>query len=690
MTAFPVSWSPAAPKALQVLALLGLLAGCWQAPTDVVAVRAAPLLADNSEGAAVVRQAAFGEPLKASRPRFGSAEFLRIEGAPGCERCFIRAADVEPFPMTGTPMWVTAPSLDTSGADGQPLETLTFGTEVVARLDAPWLPTDQAALLRDGRPFARASRAGLSPSKPDSKSVLTEVFQALGAVDFVAARRWVSVAATAFGKQAPAAGDSAALDALRYWMDVHTGNPRLEGPEGIPPPGGTGAPPLRSTEPPAASGPAFVSTALASLRARGASNGAALGGLAAGTPVRVLSVKGDWAEVAVERGALVEPSSDVMLAWDDLPNAKDAPPPPEGTADAGVTPTLVETDPDAGTPADAQARSDGTPAEAPSPDAGTSPEAQAQATGTPPETQAPDPNEATGFIERTLLTTTAPDAAALASAARSPGVPHEQAAALLATAWALSPANAALGKELLTHAVSLREPRLAVETAAALRDLEGPAITFDVQLLAGCQGDARKARIVTDEVFAKEPRTGALCVHQVELPKLPGSCWGAKFERDYNREMAAQERLLRPLKTPRLRLVLRNRRAAALSLQGGLYVARLPGPFHTIGGSVGWQTEPFPTEPSPGLRLARVPLGPLRPSSTTVVWIALDTFAPQTFGVTLGDAQDAIQRLQQGEEKLSNSVFRRHMDAPTTWSEDLEGARWTVVMKQQHHQICGE
>ncbi|OJH39554.1 hypothetical protein [Cystobacter ferrugineus] len=664
-----------APKAFPVLTLLALLCGCWREPTDVVVVRSSvPLLADDSEGAAVVREATFGETLKVSRPRFGSGAFSRLESAPGCERCFIRATDVEPLPLKGTPMWVAQASLEVTRGEGQFLESLPFDTEVVALLEAPWLPADKAALLRDGRPFALVARAGLSPAKPDTESVLTQVYQALGAVDFVNARRWLSIGAALLGKQAPAAGGTSPLDALRYWLDVHTENPRLVGPEGTPPPAGAGVPPLRSTEPPADAGPAFVSTALATLHARGAVGSAALGGLAAGTPVRVLSLKGEWAEVAVERGARVEPGSDVTLDWNDLPAAKDAPPSEEGVADAGVAEAggVASGDagePDAASPAIAEAGLDA---------------------GVSPAPQARGPEEITGFIERTLLTTARPDAAALASAARSSGVPHERAAALLATAWALSPEDGALGKELLAHAVALREPRLTVETAAALRDSAGPAVTFDVQLLAGCQGDFRKARLVTGGAFPKEPRTGALCVHQVELPRMPGSCWGDKAERDYAREVAAQERLLRPLKTPRLRLVIRNRRGAALAPPGGLYVARTPGPFHVIGGSVEWAVEPYSSGPTPELGLVRVPLGPLRPSSTTVVWIALDTFAPQSFGVTMGDAPDAVRRLREGQERLVRSVFSRESTAPTTWSEDVEGARWTVVMKQQHHQMCGE
>ncbi|MFY0574626.1 hypothetical protein ACN28S_09925 [Cystobacter fuscus] len=491
-----------------MLALLILLCGCWSEPTDVVAVRSsAPLLADNSEGATVVREATFGEPLKASRPRFGSGAFLRLESAPGCERCFIRATDVEPSPLKGTPMWVAQASLDVTRGEGQFLESLPFDTQVVALLEAPWLPADKAALLRDGRPFAFVARAGLSPAKPDAGSVLTQVYQSLGAVDFVNARRWLSIGAALQGKQAPAAGGSSALDALRYWLDVHTEDPRLVGPEGTPPPGGAGVPLLRSTEPPAGAGPAFVSTALATLHARGSSGSAALGGLAAGTPVRVLSLQGEWAQVAVERGVRVESGSDVTLDWNDLPALGDAPPVGEGAADAGGVASG-----DAGEP-----------------DAASSPIAETDLdAGVAPASQARGPEEATGFIERTLLTTTPPDAAALAAEARSPGVPHERAAALLATAWALSPEDGALGKDLLAHAVALREPRLTVETAAALRDLEGPAVTFEVQLLAGCQGDFRKARLVTGGAFAKEPRTGALCVHQVELPRMPGSCWGTR------------------------------------------------------------------------------------------------------------------------------------------------------------------
>ncbi|MFY0574627.1 hypothetical protein ACN28S_09930 [Cystobacter fuscus] len=154
--------------------------------------------------------------------------------------------------------------------------------------------------------------------------------------------------------------------------------------------------------------------------------------------------------------------------------------------------------------------------------------------------------------------------------------------------------------------------------------------------------------------------------------------------------MAAQERLLRPLKTPRLRLVIRNHRGAALAPPGGLYVARTPGPFHIVGSTVEWAVEPYSSGPTPEPRLVRVPLGPLRPSSTTVVWIALDTFAPQSFGVTMGGAPDAERRLRKGRESLDRSVYHRELSAPTTWSEDVEGARWTVVMKQQQHQICGE
>jgi hypothetical protein len=676
------------PLALASLLLgLSLLGGCWQPPTDAVAVRpSAPLLADDAEGAAVVGEAPFSAQLKVSQPRFGQGAFLRVE-LPGCDPCFVRAADVAPLPLQGTPMWVAGTALQLKGGKGEPLRVYSLGAEVSAVAEAPWLQPGQVIVVDEGRPQGFAPRAALSAVRPGAGNVVAHTFEALGALDFQRARDWLTAGSDVLTGRPVPPEEADLVAELRTWLDVHTSDERREGPAPTTPRGGRHDWPLKAATPVTEPGPAFVGTALAPLREARSRRTRRLGTLAANTPVRVLAVNGAWARVSAPASRRVQDEDDVVLDWE------------EDLAPALVEPTLEE----AGGvgPVVAQAEraprgaSAGAAARGPTlAAAGKASERAADRSGvggagaTPAPQEAPE-EEVTGYVERALLTPAPLDAGALAAAAREAGVSREQAVALLTTAWAVAPEDRGIGEALLAHAVALREPRLAVETAAALRDLERPAVTLDVQLVAGCRGNPRRALVLPEAKLTGARVPPAVCVTGVELPVQPGRCGPAEGERNFTQAQAAQAERLEAFERPALRVVLRNRRRAPLALPGGgLHVARVAGPHVELGGEVSWGGKMDAEARAPLPAPARVPPRLLRPSSTTVYWLTLDAYGPQALAVSPPNAPRPLEALQASVPLLAGRVTATPQ-GPSTWREGLGGVPWLVVEQRQGPRACG-
>jgi len=261
------------------LALALLAAGCAREVEVTVVVDGTPLLDKARLDAATTAEAEFGKRLVVKVPKLGKKPFWAVKDA----KAYVKADDVAPYPLTGTPMFVQVEKLTVLGRLGATIKELRLGSPVSTFTNPALAARKVLAVVEDGVVVGFCDPAGVSADKPPVQVFAQRVLELVKAGDFAAAGRFVEAGLAAYpGEQS-----------LAPWSDLL--ERAAADPLAFPPPGQRAAivpePALRK------GAPAFVAPLAAGALAAPRADAKLLTVLRQNTPVKVLEIGGAFAKV---------------------------------------------------------------------------------------------------------------------------------------------------------------------------------------------------------------------------------------------------------------------------------------------------------------------------------------------------------------------------------------------------------
>lgn len=267
-------WPLALASAVALLA-----AGCAREVEVTVVVDAAPLLEKARLDATATGEAALGKRLVVKVPRFGEKPLWAVKGA----RAFVRAADVAPYPIAGTSMFVQIEQLTIAGPQGATVKELRLGSPVSTFATPALAARKVLGVVDDGVVIGFCDAAGVSADKPPVQVFTQRVLELVKAGAFAAAGRFVEAGLAAY----PGAQN------LAPWGELLAR--AAADPLAFPPPGQRAA---IVPEPALKKGaPAFVAPLAAGALAAPKGDAKLLTVLRQNTPVKVLEIGGAFAKV---------------------------------------------------------------------------------------------------------------------------------------------------------------------------------------------------------------------------------------------------------------------------------------------------------------------------------------------------------------------------------------------------------
>lgn len=273
------------PLAL-AFALALLAAGCAREVEVTVVVDGTPLLDKASMDAIATGQAELGKRLVVKVPKLGRKPFWRVKDA----KAFVKADDVAPYPLAGSPMFVQVEQLTVQGRAAATVKELRLGSPVSTYSNPALAERRVLAIVEDGVVIGFCDAAGVSTEKPPVTVFRQRVVELVKAADFAGAARFVEAGLAAYpGEQS-----------LAPWSDLLR---RAADPVAFPPPGQRAAivpePALRK------GAPAFVAPLAAGVLGAPKADAKLLTVLRQNTPVKVLELGGAFAKIELAASATV-------------------------------------------------------------------------------------------------------------------------------------------------------------------------------------------------------------------------------------------------------------------------------------------------------------------------------------------------------------------------------------------------
>jgi hypothetical protein len=261
------------------LALALLAAGCAREVEVTVVVDGTPLLEKARPGAATLSEAELGKRLFVKVPRLGTKPFWAVKDA----KAYVKADDVAPYPLAGTPTFVQVEKLTVLGRAGATVKELRLGSPVSTFTNPALAARKVMAVVDDGVVVGFCDPAGVSAEKPPVQVFAQRVLELVKAGDFADANRFIEAGLAAYpGEQS-----------LAPWSDLL--QRAAADPFAFPPPGQRAA---IVPEPALKKGaPAFVAPLAAGVLAAPKGDAKLLTVLRQNTPVKVLEIGGAFAKV---------------------------------------------------------------------------------------------------------------------------------------------------------------------------------------------------------------------------------------------------------------------------------------------------------------------------------------------------------------------------------------------------------
>jgi hypothetical protein len=168
-----------------VLALAA--AGCSREVEVTVVVDSTPFLDKASLDASPTSTADMGKRFTVKVPKFGTHAFWAVKDT----KSFVKTADVSPYPVTGSPNFVTTAKLPVKGPKGDVLKELPLGAPVSTIAPPAMAEKKMLAVVENGAVIGFCDVAGVSAQKPPPAVFSGSVKELLRQGDIESATRFL-------------------------------------------------------------------------------------------------------------------------------------------------------------------------------------------------------------------------------------------------------------------------------------------------------------------------------------------------------------------------------------------------------------------------------------------------------------------------------------------------------------------